>query len=29
VAAATGFGLRRLRRRPISLADEFYRMVEA
>ena len=29
VAAATRFALRRLRRRPVSLAEEFYRMVEA
>ncbi len=29
VAADTGFALRRVRRRPVSLADEFYRMVEA
>ncbi len=29
VAADTGFALRRVRRRPLSLADEFYRMVEA
>jgi ABC-2 type transport system ATP-binding protein len=29
VAAANDFALRRLRRRPVSLADEFYRMVEA
>ena len=29
VAAARGFALRRLRRRPVSLAEEFYRMVEA
>ena len=29
VARQTDFALRRLRRRPISLADEFYRMVEA
>ena len=28
VAAANDFALRRLRRRPVSLADEFYRMVE-
>ena len=29
VAAANDFALRRLRRRPVSLADEFYSMVEA
>jgi ABC-2 type transport system ATP-binding protein len=29
VAAETGFALRRVRRRPLSLADEFYKMVEA
>lgn len=29
VAADTEFALRRVRRRPLSLADEFYRMVEA
>ncbi len=29
VAVDTGFALRRLRRRPVSLAEEFYRMVEA
>jgi len=29
VAAASDFALRRLRRRPVSLADEFYEMVEA
>jgi ABC-2 type transport system ATP-binding protein len=29
VAAANDYALRRLRRRPVSLADEFYRMVEA
>ncbi len=29
VAVATGFALRRLRRRPVTLAEEFYRMVEA
>ncbi len=29
VAAKADFALRRLRRRPITLADEFYRMVEA
>jgi len=29
VAAACGFALRRVRRRPMSLAEEFYRMVEA
>jgi ABC-2 type transport system ATP-binding protein len=29
VAAATGFALRRLRRRPVSLAEDFYRLVEA
>ena len=29
VAAAREFALRRLRRRPVSLAEEFYRMVEA
>jgi ABC-2 type transport system ATP-binding protein len=29
VAAAHDFALRRLRRRPVSLAEEFYRMVEA
>ena len=29
VAAARGYALRRLRRRPVSLADEFYEMVEA
>ncbi len=29
VATANDYALRRLRRRPVSLADEFYRMVEA
>ncbi|MBE0566580.1 MAG: ABC transporter ATP-binding protein [Krumholzibacteria bacterium] len=29
VAVATDFALRRLRRRPVSLAEEFYRLVEA
>jgi ABC-2 type transport system ATP-binding protein len=29
VAAAREFALRRLRRRPVTLAEEFYRMVEA
>ena len=29
VAAASDFALRRLRRRPVTLAEEFYRMVEA
>ncbi|PID78702.1 hypothetical protein CSB20_13820 [bacterium DOLZORAL124_64_63] len=29
VAADTGYSLRRVRRRPVSLADEFYKMVEA
>ncbi len=29
VAAAKGFALRRLRRRPVTLAEEFYRLVEA
>ena len=29
VAAVRGYALRRLRRRPVSLADEFYEMVEA
>jgi len=29
VAAETEYGLRRVRRRPVSLADEFYKMVEA
>ena len=29
VAAASDFALRRVRRRPVSLADEFYKMVEA
>ncbi len=29
VAAGCGYALRRLRRRPVSLAEEFYRMVEA
>jgi ABC-2 type transport system ATP-binding protein len=29
VAVKTGFALRRVRRRPVSLAEEFYRMVEA
>jgi ABC-2 type transport system ATP-binding protein len=29
VAVASNFSLRRVRRRPISLADEFYKMVEA
>lgn len=28
VAAQTGYALRRVRRRPVSLADEFYQMVE-
>ncbi len=28
VAAATGFALRRLRRRPVTLAEEFYTLVE-
>jgi ABC-2 type transport system ATP-binding protein len=29
VAAETGYATRRLRRRPVTLAEEFYRMVEA
>jgi len=29
VASDTGYSLRRVRRRPVSLADEFYKMVEA
>ena len=29
VAAANGYALRRLRRRPVTLAEEFYKMVEA
>ncbi len=29
VAAECGYALRRVRRRPVSLADEFYKMVEA
>ena len=29
VAARHGYATRRLRRRPITLAEEFYRMVEA
>jgi ABC-2 type transport system ATP-binding protein len=29
VAAPVGYALRRVRRRPVSLADEFYKMVEA
>ncbi len=29
VAVASDFALRRVRRRPVSLAEEFYKMVEA
>jgi len=29
VATDTDYALRRLRRRPVTLAEEFYRMVEA